>query len=80
MNKMLPDPGTWEEYVETFKAGKGERKKTVPFYFLTQVLTTDQLLSRYLYPSRSFKEVNAFHFYLLTVLFHLAQSSSFDEF
>ncbi|XP_073868620.1 sulfotransferase 1C1 [Macaca fascicularis] len=22
MNKMLPDPGTWEEYVETFKAGK----------------------------------------------------------
>lgn len=28
MNKMLPDPGTWEEYVETFKAGKGERKKT----------------------------------------------------
>lgn len=22
MNKMVPDPGTWEEYVETFKAGK----------------------------------------------------------
>lgn len=24
MNKMVPDPGTWEEYVETFKAGKGK--------------------------------------------------------
>lgn len=80
MNKMLPDPGTWEEYVETFKAGKGERKKTVPFYFLSQVLTTDQLLGRYLHPSRSFKGVNAFHFYLSTVLFYLGQSSSFDEF
>lgn len=34
MNKMLPDPGTWEEYVETFKAGKGEWKKTVSSYFL----------------------------------------------
>ncbi|XP_070335112.1 sulfotransferase 1C1 isoform X1 [Odocoileus virginianus] len=22
MNKMVPDPGSWEEYVETFKAGK----------------------------------------------------------
>ena len=28
MNKMVPDPGSWEEYVETFKAGKGERKET----------------------------------------------------
>jgi hypothetical protein len=23
MNKMLPDPGTLGEYIETFKAGKG---------------------------------------------------------
>ncbi|KFO25362.1 Sulfotransferase 1C1 [Fukomys damarensis] len=22
MNKMVPDPGTWEEYIEAFKAGK----------------------------------------------------------
>ena len=27
MNKMVPDPGSWEEYVETFKAGKGEQKE-----------------------------------------------------
>lgn len=24
MNKALPEPGTWEEYIEAYKAGKGK--------------------------------------------------------
>lgn len=40
MNSMVPDPGTWEEYIETFKDGKGKWKKIGGSYFLTH-LTVD---------------------------------------
>lgn len=32
MNKMFPDPGPWEEYIEAFKAGKGELKTCLAPY------------------------------------------------
>lgn len=29
MNKAMPDPGTWEEFMEKFMTGKGEELQSV---------------------------------------------------
>ncbi|EHB18798.1 Sulfotransferase 1C1 [Heterocephalus glaber] len=43
MNKMVPDPGTWEEYIEAFKAGKGKWKKTGLLFLIISYIRREVL-------------------------------------
>uniref|UniRef100_A0A8C5KXN8 Sulfotransferase n=1 Tax=Jaculus jaculus TaxID=51337 RepID=A0A8C5KXN8_JACJA len=49
MNKMLPDPGTWDEYIETFKAGKNPKREIEKIVKFLEKDISEEVLNKIIY-------------------------------